>query len=282
MNKGYRWAMGLLLAIVIGVVSFLFFFQGGENLLWSREKVQQTLITSDSDTQTVDEQENRITIGFSVKKRPIEAIVIGSGEDVTLILAGVHGDEPEGTYVAEMLIKYLLSEENNRFERKKIIIIPQVNPDGLVSKIRGNANKVDINRNFPTRDWNPNARNKRYNLGQHPGSEPETQAIIRALQEFKPNKVISIHSPCYQINFDGPAVELAMEMASYNSYSVRPYIGYPTQGSLGTYAGKERAIPTITLELARVPKELAWFQNKEALIAAIYFSSKTHIGKPRT
>jgi len=62
-------------------------------------------------------------------------------------------------------------------------------------------------------------------------------------------------------------------MQKYNKYPVKSYIGYPTPGSLGTYAGKERNIPTITLELPNnISIEKSWLQNKDALIAAIKFN----------
>ena len=34
-------------------------------------------------------------------------------------------------------------------------------------------------------------------------------------------------------------------------YKIEPDIGYPTPGSLGTYAGLERQIPTLTYEIER-------------------------------
>jgi murein peptide amidase A len=74
--------------------------------------------------------------------------------------------------------------------------------------------------------------------------------------------------PCN--NFDGPAVALAGSMSEHNGYPVRASIGYPTPGSLGSYAGADRQIPTITLELpANHPTARSWNNNREALLAAI-------------
>ena len=36
-------------------------------------------------------------------------------------------------------------------------VVPILNPDGLLARSRVNANQVDLNRNFPTRDWEKNA-----------------------------------------------------------------------------------------------------------------------------
>jgi protein MpaA len=59
-------------------------------------------------------------------------------------------------------------------------------------------------------------------------------------------------------------------MARHNGYPASPNIGYPTPGSLGSYAGVDRQIPTITLELPRnVSGAQAWADNRAALLAAI-------------
>jgi len=55
-------------------------------------------------------------------------------------------------------------------------------------------------------------------------------------------------------------------MGERNGYPVSASIGYPTPGSLGTYAGVERKIPIITLELPRVDAEGGWEQNRSALL----------------
>jgi hypothetical protein len=48
-------------------------------------------------------------------------------------------------------------------------------------------------------------------------------------------------------------------------------MGYPTPGSLGTWAGVDRQIPIVTLELpARQRGEDGWKANREALLAAIH------------
>jgi len=73
------------------------------------------------------------------------------------------------------------------------------------------------------------------------------------------------------VNYDGPARELAIEMAMFNDYPVRKDIGYPTPGSLGNYAGNENKIPTITLELPRKSFQMIWEENREALLISIIY-----------
>jgi murein peptide amidase A len=72
------------------------------------------------------------------------------------------------------------------------------------------------------------------------------------------------------VNWDGPAQKVAEVMAKANGYPVCKDIGYPTPGSLGSYAGKDLNIPIITLELrdARESKEII-SEGVTALKAAI-------------
>ena len=214
---------------------------------------------------------NTYILGYSIENRPIYLIEMGNGKEITLILGVIHGDEPQGKYIIEKLRDYLKLKPDI-LKGKKVLLIPVANPDGLIRKTRTNARGVDLNRNFPTKDWGT-IKQKRYNPGKK-DPEPETKIIIKVIERYKPHKVISIHSYYrYCNNYDGPAEELAKVMSKYNKYPVKSYIGYPTPGSLGTYLGKERNIPIVTLELPNnISNEKAWLQNKTALIAAIKFN----------
>jgi protein MpaA len=152
------------------------------------------------------------------------------------------------------------------------------NPDGLLTGRRTNANGVDVNRNFPARNWR-RFKHPLFDNGPSPGSEPETKAVIRAVEEMRPGRIVSIHSidgdkQCN--NFDGPADWLATVMAESNGYPIRPTMGYPTPGSLGSWAGIDRKIPVVTLELPRkLDGESAWRQNRDALLGAITATAPT-------
>lgn len=208
--------------------------------------------------------------GYSVERRPIHYAVFGEGTNVTLVLGGIHGDEPNTVELVDQLARYL-SVNPKCLRNAKVVLVRCVNPDGRAKRQRTNARGVDINRNFPTKDWNLGRKSGRYNRGVAPESEPETRIIVQLIRRYRPSKIISIHAPLHQINYDGPAARLAAVMAKYNGYRVTSDIGYPTPGSLGTYAGKERKIPVITLELPNDPFETIWKQNKDALLAAIRF-----------
>lgn len=206
--------------------------------------------------------------GRSVEGNPIYGYETGSGERTVLVLGGTHGDEEVGAQVVVRLAEEF-SHMNPGEIPVRVLFVPVLNPDGTKHNTRTNARGVDVNRNFPTKNWTENSARARYNPGPSPASEPETKLVINILEQYKPSLIISIHSALHMINYDGPAEEVAMRMARHNGYKVSSDIGYPTPGSFGTYAGVERNIPVITLELPAVQIDEAWKQNREALLEAI-------------
>jgi protein MpaA len=207
----------------------------------------------------------RTTIGESVEGRPIEMVQFGGLASPVLVMAAIHGDEPTSKYVADRLIERLTSDgvEN-------VVVIPCANPDGLEADQRINSNGVDLNRNFPATNWKHTHPGRNFG-GTKPLSEPETKALLDVFTSLTPRLIISIHSmdkPCD--NYDGPGEAIAQLMSRHNHYPVRDNIGYPTPGSLGSWAGIDRQIPIITLELPRHQAgEEAWKDNRDAILATL-------------
>ncbi len=170
-----------------------------------------------------------------------------------LLLGGVHGDEVEGVVLANALLAQLLENDSLNFQ---MTLVPTFNIDGIIAKTRGNANGVDLNRNLPTKDWSPDATTPRYQPGPHPLSEPENQALVQFLTNEKPDFIISLHSWKPLLNINDPensnaCLQVATAIASHTNDVIEPTIGYSTPGCLGTYAGYERGIPTLTYEIER-------------------------------
>ncbi len=184
----------------------------------------------------------------------------------TVLLIGVfHGDEPEGEYLIDQLIKDI-KENPDLTGNNEILIIPCLNPDGKQENIRGNSNGIDLNRNFPTKNRPGCDEAGRYNCGYQAASEVETLFIMDIVEEYKPDRILAFHSPYKVVNYDGPAEKIAEKMSGLNGYPVQVDIGYPTPGSFGTYAGKERNIPVITLELpGSGDVQTMWQDNRKAL-----------------
>lgn len=219
-------------------------------------------------------------IGRSRLGKPLTCTRFGNGTDRTLVIAGVHGDEPQSTAVAERLIE-LLRAEPEWTTGCNVVVVPAMNPDGLKKRRRQNAAGVDLNRNFPAANWKTSHPRGRYHGGLSPTSEPETAAIIQLVESFRPNRIVAIHTIngrriCN--NYDGPGESLAAAMSRHNGYPPKATIGYPTPGSFGSWAGRDLGIPIITLEMpARAKAGECWRQNRNALLAAIHFNGPRRV-----
>lgn len=215
--------------------------------------------------------ERRIAYGWSAQGRALTAFVLDSGvpdpATVTLIFGGFHGNERSTPGVVERL-RAFLKQAPAAWPNRRVVLVPQANPDGVAQGTRVNARGVDINRNFPT-GWMPAARAARYSPGPRAASEPETQAIIALLARTHPAKVVSLHSPLHCLNWTGSLGHvMASLMHATDHLPVKGYIGYPTPGSLGDYCGA-RSIGIVTLELAGEGADAAWQENRAAFVAVI-------------
>lgn len=205
--------------------------------------------------------------GYSYMNRPIESITLGSGRDVTLIIASIHGNEQAGTPLVYKLIDHLRLNRgllNNR----KVVIVPEANPDGVAANTRYNARKVDLNRNFPSSNRKNNTTN-----GLHGLSEPESRVLSKVIDTHKPDRIISIHQPLNCIDYDGPGLDIAERMAAQCHLEVKKLGG--RAGSLGSYCGINLGIPIITVEFPRdcdnlSPEEL-WSKYGQMLMSGITY-----------
>jgi len=215
-------------------------------------------------------------IGRSVQGRSIHKVEFGSGDDITLFISCFHGGERSTPRFALEFADLLHRDRSLVKEGKRVVIIPILNPDGFAMGTRNNARNVDLNRNYPTWNWGqqPEGR-RRVAFGESPASEPETRLVLKLLAEYQPTKILSIHQPLHCNNPDGPAgMGIARLLAEHNGYPIEPYIGFPTPGSFGTYAGQERAVPMVTLELPpggpdSEAFDKMWADNRDGLVAVV-------------
>lgn len=194
--------------------------------------------------------------------------VFGDAGPVTLIIGGIHGNEYTPTVLSAEFIAWL-EDTPAAIPQGRIVVAPLVDPDGFHARRRGNDNDVDLNRNYPAKNWRLRAGRH----GSEPLSESESRFVMELLEEFDPQCIISIHGPLACVNYDGPAEELARRMSHACGLPVRASVGYATPGSFGSYAGVDLQIPTITLEL-RPGRALdpGFDACRQALLAAHEFS----------
>jgi len=190
-----------------------------------------------------------------------------------LLIGGVHGDEPEGFFLVE---KFINTPELwlNLQGKANLWVIPRLNPWGAANNSRVNKNGVDLNRNMPTKDWVGKSPSPRYFPGPSEGSESETQILISIIEQLNPRLIVSAHSWNPMINYNGPCLKVAKHMSDVTKYILSDDIGYPTPGSLGTWAGWERKIPVITLEIERaLSEEKIWATHALPLASTLVFAS---------
>lgn len=171
-----------------------------------------------------------------------------------LVIGAIHGDELSSASVALHWLKLAELAPADMPLAVHWRFIPALNPDGLLSQPprRVNANGVDLNRNFPTPNWERDARTywekrtrkdpRRY-PGAKPLSEPESKFVFDEMQRFKPQLIVSIHAPYGVLDFDGPSAPPSRLGRLYlDQVGIFP-------GSLGNYGGVHKGVPVVTVEL---------------------------------
>jgi murein peptide amidase A len=188
------------------------------------------------------------TLGHTAQSLPIPAYKFGNDGAPILIVGGVHGDEIEGIQAAYAIVDRFLKSYTLQLQ---ITVVPCLNMDGMLAKNRRNGNGVDLNRNLPTLDWSPLAAKEAYHPGASANSEPENKALTTYIESTQPKFILSLHSWIPLLNVNGDCRKMAQIISSFTGYIITDDIGYPTPGSLGTYTGMERSIPTLTYEFER-------------------------------
>jgi len=139
-----------------------------------------------------------LLVGKSLQGRPITAFerpaAATSGRVTKLMVVGViHGDERSGLEVVQNLRTMPLPPNID------LVVIPELNPDGVAARTHKNADRVDLNRNFGTSDYAAAGSQKQasgvHNSGPHADSEPEVVAFERFAELEKPDVTAFYHQP---------------------------------------------------------------------------------------
>ena len=208
--------------------------------LWNEQRYLDPIYTKNTLENNSRNLDSRVKHNIRIIGKKSQSIYAKN----ILIVGVFHGDEQQG----EFIIKRFLAEYNFEGLKNNFWFVPCLNTSGKLQNTRVNGNQVDLNRNYPTKNWVKTERNE-YFSGEFAASEPETAFMIGLLENIQPAVILTIHAPLKVVNYDGPAKEIAEKISGLCGFPANNDIGYPTPGSFGTYCGIERNIPTITLEL---------------------------------
>ncbi len=186
---------------------------------------------------------------------------------------------------AELFEKKTGIQLNAFLEEYTIYMIPLLNPDGYMIALQGfelihnqelrnkaeaqgvpfeewkaNANSIDINRNFPSKNYVPKFE------GDKAGSELETMALMRVFEEIESEAYIDYHSRGNEIyyyrkqmtdQYNEKALKIARNLQKTTGYSiVKPDLEIETGDTGGNtvhYYSEVYKKPAITIETVPEP-----------------------------
>ncbi|MCA1806676.1 MAG: DUF2817 domain-containing protein, partial [Actinobacteria bacterium] len=239
------------------------------------EHAVQSSVTWRTTARTTCKQSK--TIGFSVEGRPINAYIFGDGAKKILYVGGMHGNE----YSSILLMEAWVRELDNRFHEipddHTVIVIPNSSPDGTVIRSRLNANNVDLNRNFPTDDWQSEVQIPGPTVlpkggGKAALSEPESQALATFVRTQRPKLVLTYHAVASVVigNDIDQANAYAQEYAQQAGYDfstndkLDEVFNYDATGAFEDWFNDELSTPAILVEMATMSGD-EMSRNRDAL-----------------
>lgn len=144
------------------------------------------------------------SIGKSVKGRDLWVVKISDNVNTDEVepefkyISSMHGDEITGRELTTFLVEEIAAKYGTDAELTELVnnteiyIMPSMNPDGSALKQRGNANGVDLNRNFPDflREQNSTA-----------GRATENVAVMKFQAEHKFSLSANFHGGTIVANY---------------------------------------------------------------------------------
>jgi hypothetical protein len=145
------------------------------------------------------------SIGKSVKGKELWVVKISDNVNVDEVepefkyISSMHGDEITGRELTTFLVEEIAQKYGSDQELTELVnnteiyILPSMNPDGSERKQRGNANGIDLNRNFPDIS-NPNSNSTA-------GRQIENQFVMQFQASRKFSLSANFHGGTIVVNY---------------------------------------------------------------------------------
>src|SRR4051794_1109297 len=204
-------------------------------------------------------------LGASVQGRPINVVRIGdpAAPRKVLVVGMIHGDEPEGRKVVGLL------RAATPPPAVELLLVRDLNPDGLQRRTRQNAHGVDLNRNSSQGRRFLGGPGTRYYAGPKAFSEPETQAVRALILRVRPAVTVWYHQPFGLVDrppTGGPAISRAYSRVSGLRFAPLA----PRPGSMSRWENvRVRAGSSIVVELPGGPLPAAAARRHAAAVLAL-------------
>ncbi len=195
-----------------------------------------------------------------------------------LLVAGLHGEEPETVQLARGIVDRVAAADSS------CAIVLCANPDGVADGTRQNARGVDLNRNFPATSWRagttpsypagidpaervPANRTNVSSTGSAPLSEPESAGLAALIERLEPALVLDLHAPLEMVLTTSlvPA-EVARELAAAAGLELTDELGSPVPGALRDWLG-DGGVPCITYEVEHAGLPALYRRHLPGLVA---------------
>lgn len=229
------------------------------------------------------------TIGYSAEGREIYDVILGNKEaDKTiLVVSTLHAREYIATVICMKQLEYYLLNYNKTvdgvkpsdvFAKCNVHYVMMANPDGVTisqtknARWKGNANGVNLNRNFPYAFKKEGSRKDGSYSGAKAASESETQAIVSLTQKLNKTKTLAVvnYHAMGQIvfgSYGGKSKSLRTDITnmykiarSTTGYSSAAGYGGTSNGNYREYLIYKLKVPSVTIEVASISCPVPQYQ----------------------